>query len=143
MRNGLRALLFTALLAAACAPSTTATASPQRADAAPTDNQLNGNGAETSDPSTTTPDVETRGFTSDALARPMPYSIYLPPDYTTSTKRYPVLYMLHGMSGSNQEWSSYGLVDKEPLQFDPTHTVVITPGRDKGQRLEISYGRKK
>ena len=41
----------------------------------------------------------------------MPYSIYLPPDYATSNARYPVLYMLHGMSGTKEEWISYGLID--------------------------------
>src|SRR5882762_9305951 len=111
MRIGLRALLVTALLAAACAPSTTTSA--PRADAAPTDSQLNGNMTSSTDASApTTPDVQKLAFTSQALGRSMPYAIYLPPDYATGTRRYPVLYMLHGMSGSNQEWSSYGLADR-------------------------------
>ena len=57
------------------------------------------------------PDVRAMTFYSDALARTMPYSIYLPPDYATSTHRYPVLYMLHGMSGTNAEWQAYGIFD--------------------------------
>ena len=56
-----------------------------------------------------TPDVRQLTFKSEALARTMPLSIYLPPGYDASAGRYPVLYMLHGMSGTNEEWAQYGL----------------------------------
>ena len=36
------------------------------------------------------------------------YSIYLPVDYMTSGKKYPVLYLLHGMFSDNTEWQSKG-----------------------------------
>ena len=135
MRNGLRILVFTALLAASvCAPSAAPT-SAARADAAPTDNQPTRNVSSSTDASApTTPDLQSFAFRSDALARPMPYSIYLPPDYATGTKRYPVLYMLHGMSGSNQEWSSYGLVDKADKMIrsgDLPPMVIVLPQGDK------------
>jgi len=40
----------------------------------------------------------------------MPYTVYLPPGYDADpTARYPTVYMLHGMGGSNGEWSGYGL----------------------------------
>src|SRR5262249_44231385 len=49
-------------------------------------------------------------FWSQALGRKMPYAVYLPPGYGTSPqKRYPVLYMLHGMGGDHQEWAHRGL----------------------------------
>ena len=32
-------------------------------------------------------------------------SIYLPPSYSTSVKRYPVLYLLHGIQDSDQTWT--------------------------------------
>ncbi|HEY6957652.1 MAG TPA: alpha/beta hydrolase-fold protein [Candidatus Limnocylindria bacterium] len=57
------------------------------------------------------PDLRSVTFQSAALGRAMPYLIYLPPGYTTTTARYPVLYMLHGMSGTNDEWRGYGLID--------------------------------
>jgi enterochelin esterase-like enzyme/uncharacterized membrane protein len=50
-------------------------------------------------------------FFSPALNGDMPYYIYLPPGYETEDRRYPVLYMLHGNSGSYEEWLAYGLVD--------------------------------
>src|SRR5438105_7888915 len=57
------------------------------------------------------PDVRTISFRSDALGRAMPYSVYLPPGYDTSSRRYPVIYMLHGMSRTNDEWRAYGMLD--------------------------------
>lgn len=54
--------------------------------------------------------VEAGAFKSAALGRTMPYFVYVPPGYDeTSAQRYPVLYLLHGLSGSNQEWLDYGL----------------------------------
>jgi S-formylglutathione hydrolase FrmB len=35
----------------------------------------------------------------------------LPPGYEGSTRRYPVLYMLHGVAGDSTEWQSIGLLD--------------------------------
>jgi enterochelin esterase-like enzyme len=134
MRIGLHTLLLAALVgAAACAPTAATPVSHQVAT--PTGSQLNGNMTTPIDASPpTTPNLQTLGFTSEALGRPMPYSIYLPPDYATTTRRYPVLYMLHGMGGSNQEWSSYGLVDKADKMIrsgDLPPMVIVLPQGDK------------
>lgn len=70
-------------------------------------------------PPSTTPDpsadkaiststVYTTSFTSAALKRSMPYSVYLPPEYTTSGLRYPVLYLLHGRGDHERSWLSGG-----------------------------------
>lgn len=40
------------------------------------------------------------------------YSIYLPADYETSGKEYPVLYLLHGMMSSHLEWEEQGKVSQ-------------------------------
>jgi len=50
-------------------------------------------------------------FSSPSLGREMPYFVYLPSDYNSGEACYPVLVMLHGNSGSNEEWLAYGLVD--------------------------------
>ncbi len=39
------------------------------------------------------------------------YSIMLPPGYDGSARRYPVLYMLHGVAGDSTEWQSIGLLE--------------------------------
>jgi enterochelin esterase-like enzyme len=53
-----------------------------------------------------------RSFYSTALGRTMPYRIYLPPSYDGAEKtgqRFPVIYLLHGLSGRYDEWSGYGV----------------------------------
>ena len=50
-------------------------------------------------------------FYSRALNRDMGYLVYLPPDYDEAGRGYPVLYLLHGASGSAEEWPAYGIVD--------------------------------
>ena len=41
-------------------------------------------------------------FASNILKSERKFAIYLPPDYETSQRSYPVLYLLHG-SGDNQK----------------------------------------
>jgi S-formylglutathione hydrolase FrmB len=43
-------------------------------------------------------------FHSESLARDMKYRIILPADYETTVRRYPVLYLLHGLMGSYVDW---------------------------------------
>ena len=53
--------------------------------------------------------VETRTFWSASLARAMPYRIYLPPGYARGSRRYPTLYLLHGLGGSDRQWEDLGV----------------------------------
>ncbi|MDE3112102.1 MAG: OpgC domain-containing protein [Chloroflexota bacterium] len=55
--------------------------------------------------------IETSTFYSQQLRRQMPIAVYLPPGYDDTATRYPTVYMLHGGSGSNNEWIDYGLLD--------------------------------
>ncbi len=55
--------------------------------------------------------VETQ-FYSPTLGQAEPYRVYLPPDYATSSRRYPVLYMLHGAGGGYTEWSDSFLPER-------------------------------
>jgi S-formylglutathione hydrolase FrmB len=43
---------------------------------------------------------------SAALGRAMKYRVLLPEDYDTSQRRYPVLYLLHGLSGDFRDWTT-------------------------------------
>jgi enterochelin esterase-like enzyme len=54
--------------------------------------------------------VQDVSFYSAILGREMSYRIYTPPDYNSGNSSYPVLYMLHGLSGAYQEWVDYGLL---------------------------------
>jgi enterochelin esterase-like enzyme len=52
---------------------------------------------------------------SPILGREMPYRVYLPPEYISdTTRRFPVMYMLHGAGGNYTEWSDSYL----PQQLD-------------------------
>lgn len=51
-------------------------------------------------------------LSSVAVGQTLPYRIYLPPGYDSAPMaRYPVLYMLHGLGGTDSEWSSDGMFD--------------------------------
>lgn len=47
---------------------------------------------------------------SQVLGRTMKYSVYLPAGYDR-TKEYPVLYMLHGAGGGNNDWLNGGMIN--------------------------------
>jgi enterochelin esterase-like enzyme len=76
-----------------------------------------------------------RSFYSPELDRDMPYVIYLPPDYETADRRYPVLYMLHGLGGHRDEWLAYGLIDvveQDILGGTIAPLIVVLPQGDTG-----------
>jgi len=73
-------------------------------------------------------------FYSPELDAVMPYIIYLPPDYDTAGRRYPVLYMLHGRGGHREEWLVYGLVSVADQEIRTGHTspmIIVLPQGDK------------
>ncbi|MEI7554464.1 alpha/beta hydrolase-fold protein [Candidatus Chlorohelix sp.] len=64
-------------------------------------------------------------FYSAILSKQMSYRIYLPLDYFQyPNRRYPVLYMLHGLSGTYQEWVDYGLL---PVADDMIQARQLNP----------------
>jgi enterochelin esterase-like enzyme len=81
--------------------------------------------------------VEVR-FWSKALDREMSYFAYLPPGYATAGRRYPVLYLLHGASGSKEEWPAYGAIDAGDrliLSRDLRPLIMVMPQGDQGYWL--------
>lgn len=48
---------------------------------------------------------------SDILDKKVNYSIYLPPGYTYSDRRYPVVYLLHGYTDDETAWVQFGEVN--------------------------------
>mgnify|MGYP000037557812 FL=1 len=49
---------------------------------------------------------------SSLLNRGVRYSIYLPPDYYVSNRRYPVVYLLHGYTDDETGWTQFGEADR-------------------------------
>lgn len=52
--------------------------------------------------------AEFKTMTSKVLNTERNYSVYLPKSYTTSNQSYPVLYLLHGIFGTNRDWIERG-----------------------------------
>lgn len=49
-------------------------------------------------------EITLRKMASETLARDYPYTIYLPDGYETGRLSYPVLYLLHGNGGNENDW---------------------------------------
>ena len=50
-------------------------------------------------------------FSSKILGRDVAYAVYLPPDYATSSRRYPVVYLLHGYTDDESGWIQFGEIN--------------------------------
>jgi len=68
---------------------------------------------------------------SDILKMERNYAIYLPPDYETSERDYPVLYLLHGMGDDQTGWIQFGevlrIADKAILNGTATPMIIVMP----------------
>jgi enterochelin esterase-like enzyme len=86
--------------------------------------------------------IEAR-FYSQTLGQTEPYTVYLPPGYGAGSQRYPVLYMLHGLSGTHEEWKWYGIFETadsmiDAGQIDPF--IIVLPQGDYGYWMDQAYG---
>ncbi len=65
---------------------------------------------------------------SAILGKEVEYSLYLPPDYDQSNRKYPVLYLLHGYSDDETGWTQFGevksIADKQ-LQLQQMTSMII------------------
>lgn len=75
---------------------------------------------------------ETVQFESRLVGAPLPYNVILPADYKTDAakqRRYPVLYLLHGLAGSADNWVS----ERARLADHAAHypfIIVVPEGRN-------------
>ena len=66
-------------------------------------------------------------FHSGALNRDMRYRIYLPHNYAATTRRYPVLYLLHGLYGDYENWDTRTNLTKYAAGMD---WIIVMPDAD-------------
>jgi enterochelin esterase-like enzyme len=52
--------------------------------------------------------LESMVMSSSLMNQGVKFSIYLPPDYYTSNRRYPVVYLLHGYGDNETSWVQFG-----------------------------------
>jgi enterochelin esterase-like enzyme len=66
------------------------------------------------------------------------YAIYLPPDYETSNRSYPVLYLLHGSGDDQTGWVQFGevnyIADKAINEGKSTPLIIVMPDANTGRK---------
>jgi enterochelin esterase-like enzyme len=66
------------------------------------------------------------------------FAVYLPADYETSQRSYPVLYLLHGSGDDQTGWVQFGevqhIADKAVREGKSTAMIVVMPDANTGRR---------
>ncbi len=74
---------------------------------------------------------ESLAVKSSILSHDIKYSVYLPADYNTSNRSYPVLYLLHGYSDNETSWIQFGeinaIADKMIANRESVPMIIIMP----------------
>jgi enterochelin esterase-like enzyme len=77
-------------------------------------------------------------MTSKILKMERKYAIYLPPDYETSERSYPVLYLLHGAGDDQTGWVQFGevlnIADEAINSGKVTPMIIVMPDANTGKR---------
>ena len=78
--------------------------------------------------------LESRSMASKLLKTEVKYSIYLPDGYETSNRHYPVVYLLNGYTGNEQDWIQFGnmqtLVDQSVVSGKFPAMIIVMPDGD-------------
>lgn len=73
------------------------------------------------------------GLTVDSkiLGKPVRYTIYLPADYETSDRKYPVVYLLHGYTDNDTGWLQFGeanqIADEAIAKREIPPMIIVMP----------------
>lgn len=69
---------------------------------------------------------------SPTLGRPIPYAVYKPFPSTAEGERWPVVYLLHGLTGQDGDWFTWGnlapILDRAIAEGRIPPLVVVAPG---------------
>ncbi len=75
--------------------------------------------------------LESMVFESELVSYPVEYSVYLPPDYDSSERSYPVLYLLHGYSDDETGWVQFGeanrIADDAINSGEAASCIIVMP----------------
>jgi putative tributyrin esterase len=92
-------------------------------------------------------EIETVQFKSTLVGQALPYDVLLPPGYASSNRRYPVLYLLHGLFGRYDDWvtrtnladyaANYEVIIVTPEGHDSWYTDSATVTTDKYESYVI------
>lgn len=87
--------------------------------------------------------IESGMVDSAALGRPMPFTAYLPAGYDSDPKRsYPVVYLLHGMDGSDRQWLDLGAAGAadEVIAAGAQPFLIVMPEGERGYWMDQADG---
>ena len=84
-------------------------------------------------------------MTSKILKSERKYAVYLPPDYETSDRSYPVLYLLHGAGDDQTGWVQFGevlrITDNAIKDGTATPMIIVMPDANTGKRGYFNQGK--
>jgi len=82
--------------------------------------------------------MDNLSMTSKLLKMERKYAIYFPPDYETSNRSYPVLYLLHGSGDDQTGWVQFGevlnITDNAINTSQATPMIIVMPDANTGKR---------
>src|SRR6476661_6047653 len=89
--------------------------------------------------------IEQLTVKSNVLNRPVRYTIYLPSDYETSQRAYPVVYLLHGYTDDNTGWLQFGEInryaDKAISEGIIPPMIIVMPNADSSWYINSYDGK--
>jgi enterochelin esterase-like enzyme len=81
--------------------------------------------------------MDNLSMSSKILKMDRKFAVYLPPDYETSQRSYPVLYLLHGYGDDQTGWVQFGevqhIADKAINEGKATPLVIVMPDANTGK----------
>lgn len=81
---------------------------------------------------------DNQSMTSKILKSERKFAVYLPPDYETSQRSYPVMYLLHGAGDDQTGWVQFGevlrITDNAIKEGTATPMIIVMPDANTGKR---------
>jgi len=91
--------------------------------------------------------IEEQTVKSKILKRNVKFTIYLPADYETANRTYPVVYLLHGYSDDNTGWLQFGEInryaDKAIADGTIPPMIIVMPNADSSWYINSYDGKEK
>lgn len=91
--------------------------------------------------------LEEKTVRSAILGKEVRYTVYLPADYASSERSYPVVYLLHGYTDDNTGWLQFGeinrLADKAIAEGTIPPMIIVMPNGDSSWYINSYDGKEK
>ncbi len=91
--------------------------------------------------------IEQLNIKSNILNKNVAYTIYLPSDYSSSERSYPVVYLLHGYTDDNTGWLQFGEINRYADQAIADGTIppmiIVMPNGDSSWYINSYDGKEK